>query len=178
MKQGSRIIVPRFRNAWHISQKNADFFRLLFYVYAGVGERFPVFTGYTFFMSPKVKVSVIMLVAIVLSSIGEALAAKAMKQVDENAPLLRQLQTALGDWHVWVGLFLLLCYVLLYVYSLSLAELSLVLPLSASSYLIGIFLSKYYLKEDIPVSRWIGTVVIIAGVLIIAWSGFAEKAKK
>lgn len=128
-------------------------------------------------MSPALKVFSIMLVAILLSSGGEALAAKAMKQVDDKAPLLSQLQTASGDWHVWVGLTMLVCYILLYVYALSLAELSVVLPLSASSYLIGIFLSKYYLGEQIPPLRWVGTLVIIAGVLVVAWSGFADKAK-
>lgn len=127
-------------------------------------------------MSPKVKVFLIMLCAVLLSSIGEALAAKVMKEVDTKAPFFTQLQTAFGDWHVWTGLVLLIGYVLLYVYSLSLAELSVVLPLSASSYLVGIFLSKYYLGEEIKPARWIGTFVIMAGVLVIAWSGFADKS--
>ena len=51
-------------------------------------------------------------------------------------------------------------------------------PLSASSYLIGALASKYYLHEDVKPARWIGTMVIIAGVLIIAWSGFADKSQK
>lgn len=128
-------------------------------------------------MSPKLKVFLIILCAVLLSSIGEALAAKAMKEVDTKAPLFTQLQTAFSDWHVWIGLLLLSGYVLLYVYSLSLAELSVVLPLSASSYLIGIFLSKYYLGEEIKPARWIGTFVIISGVMVIAWSGFSDESK-
>lgn len=119
-----------------------------------------------------------MLIATLLSSAGEALAAKGMKTLDTNQALIQQIKTALSDWHVCVGLLMLLGYLLLYVYSLSLAELSVVLPLSAASYLIGIFLSKYYLHEDIKPARWVGTLVIIVGVLIIAWSGFGDKSKE
>ncbi len=129
-------------------------------------------------MSPKVKVFLITAVAVVISSIGEALAAKAMKAIDDKAPLLEQLRSVSGDWHIWVGLILLVSYILLYIYSLALAELSVILPLSASSYLFGILLSKYYLQEDVKPGRWIGTFIIIAGVLVVAWSSVADKAEE
>lgn len=116
-----------------------------------------------------------MLAAVLLSSLGEALAAKAMKEVDTQQLLVEQLKVALSDWHVWVGFGLLLAYVLLYIYALSLAQLSVVLPLSAASYLIGLALSKYYLHEEIKPARVIGTLIIVAGVMVIAWSGFADE---
>jgi drug/metabolite transporter (DMT)-like permease len=129
-------------------------------------------------VSPKVKVFLIMLVAIVLSAVGESIAAKGMKEIDNKAAFVEQVKAALTDWHVWVGFALLLGYLLLYIYSLALANLSVVLPLSAASYMIGIILSKYYLHEDIKPARWVGTFVIMAGVLIIAWSSMGEEAKE
>ena len=127
-------------------------------------------------MSNTWKVFAVMLAAVVLAAIGEALAAKGMKAVDTGQGLSAQIGTALRDWHVWAGIGLMGGYVLLYVYTLALAELNIVLPLSAASYLIGALLSRFYLHEDVKPARWIGTAIIIAGVLVIAWSGFADKS--
>jgi drug/metabolite transporter (DMT)-like permease len=127
-------------------------------------------------VSDKVKMFLVLFVAILLAAAGEALAAKGMKATNPDQGLVAQIRTALGDWHVWFGILLMCGYVLLYVYSLSLAELSLVVPLSAASYLLGVLLAKFYLHEDVEVARWVGTGVIIVGVLITAWSGASDKA--
>ena len=52
-----------------------------------------------------------------------------------------------------------------------LAYLSFALPRSVSSYVLGALLSKFYLGEEIKPARWIGTAVIIAGVLLVAIFG-------
>ncbi len=124
-------------------------------------------------MSEKWRVALIILVAVLMASAGEALAAKGMKAASADNGVLAQIRAALSDWHVLVGIALMVGYVLLYVYSLGMAELSLVLPLSAGSYLLGALLSKYYLGEEIKPARWIGTFIITAGVCVIAWSGFS-----
>ncbi len=126
-------------------------------------------------MSDKVKVFLVLLVAILLAAAGEALASKGMKATNPDQGVVSQVRTALGDWHVWCGILLMIGYVLLYVYALGLAELSLVVPLSAASYLLGVLLAKFYLHEDVEIARWVGTGVIIVGVLITAWSGFSDK---
>jgi drug/metabolite transporter (DMT)-like permease len=122
-------------------------------------------------VSEKWKVFLVLLVAIVLAAVGEALAAKGMKATDPQAGLAAQLKAVVGDWHVWVGLVLMFSYVLLYVYTLGLSDLSFVLPLSSASYLIGTLLAKYYLHEDIKPARWIGTLIIVAGLLVVATFG-------
>jgi drug/metabolite transporter (DMT)-like permease len=129
-------------------------------------------------MEEKWKVFWVMLAAVLLAAIGEALSAKGMKASDPQSGLLAQLRTVAGDWHVWTGIALMIGYVLLYTYTLSLADLSLALPLSAASYLIGAFLSKYYLHEDVKPGRWIGTLIIIAGVMVVAFTGFSGDTKK
>lgn len=127
-------------------------------------------------MSNTWKVVCVMTVAILLAAAGEALASKGMKAIDTDQSIFAQLTGAFRDWHVWVGMLLMFGYVLLYVYTLSLAELSLVVPLSATSYLLGALSARFYLHEEIKPARWIGTLVIIAGVLIVAWSGFGDKS--
>ncbi len=123
-------------------------------------------------MSDKWKVVVVMLAAIVLAAVGEALAARGMKDThQEQASVLQQIQAALGNGHVLVGALLMVGYVALYVYTLGLTDLSFALPLSAASYLLGALLSKFYLHEDIKPARWIGTAIIIAGVIVVAVGG-------
>ena len=129
-------------------------------------------------MSDKWKVFAILGVAVILAALGEALAAKGMKAThQEQAGVLMQIKAALGDWHVLAGTLLMIGYVGLYVYTLGLTELSFALPLSASSYLLGALLSKFYLHEDIKPARWIGTTIIIVGVLVVAAGGSGGGSK-
>ena len=48
-------------------------------------------------------------------------------------------------------------------------DLSLALPLTAASYPLAALLARFYLREDVGTARWIGTLVITAGVAIVAW---------
>ena len=110
-------------------------------------------------------------VAVLLAAFGEALAAKGMKEAGQQNGFVAQLTMAVHDWHVLLGTALMAGYVALYVYALGLTELSFALPLSASSYLLGVVLSKVYLREDIKPARLIGTLIIIAGVLVVGIAG-------
>ena len=130
-------------------------------------------------MSDKWKVLVVMLFAVVAAAIGEALAAKGMKAThQEQAGVLEQIRAALGDWHVLAGTLLMIGYVGLYVYTLGLTDLSFALPLSASSYLLGALLSKFYLHEDIKLARVIGTTIIIVGVIVVGVGGSGGDSNK
>ncbi len=135
-------------------------------------------------MSEKGKVAIFMFFAVLAAAFGEALTSKGMKTTAQplaDAGAWAQIRAAVGSGHVWMGVGLMIVYVFLYAFTLGLTELSFALPLSASSYLIGALLSKYYVGEDVKPARWIGTAVIIAGVLIVAIfgqsSGGGEKGK-
>lgn len=128
-------------------------------------------------MSDKLRVVLVMLCAILCAATGEALAAKGMKQTEGVNGILAQIGVALRDWHVVTGWCLMASYVCFYIYALSLADLSLALPLSAASYLLGLGFAKFYLHEDISPSRLIGTAIIIAGVLVVAIGGFKDGTK-
>jgi uncharacterized membrane protein len=53
---------------------------------------------------------------------------------------------------------------------LSLADLSVVLPLTASGYVLSTLLGKFFLREEIDIYRWMGTILIFAGALIVGSS--------
>ena len=129
-------------------------------------------------MSEKWRVAIIMLFAILAAAGGEALAAKGMKATAHplaEQGVLAQIRAAAGNGHVWIGIGLMTAYVFLYTYTLGLTDLSFALPLSASSYLIGALLSKFYVGENVTPARWIGTGVIVVGVLIVAIFGQSKE---
>lgn len=53
---------------------------------------------------------------------------------------------------------------------LSLADLSVVLPLTASGYILSTLLGKLFLREEVNVYRWLGTILIFAGALVVGTS--------
>lgn len=50
---------------------------------------------------------------------------------------------------------------------LSLADLSFVLPVTAIGYVIAVFLGKMFLHETVTRQRWMGTLLIFAGALLV-----------
>ena len=123
----------------------------------------------------KAKVLLVVFLAVLAVSLGETLLAKGMKSVGQvQGGIWLQLKAVLNIY-VLAGTFLMMIYFGLYMLSLSWADLSFVLPLTALSFLFGSLLAKYYLLENVTPSRWIGTFVIMLGVIIV---GLGESATK
>jgi len=70
----------------------------------------------------------------------------------------------------WIatGPVLLLSHLGLDMLALKRADLSFALPLTAASYPLAALLARFYLREDVGSARWVGTLVITAGVAIVA----------
>jgi drug/metabolite transporter (DMT)-like permease len=66
----------------------------------------------------------------------------------------------------WVdaGIVLLLCFFASYLTALSWADLTFVLPATSFGYVIVALLSRFWLHEHVSVYRWLGVLVITAGV--------------
>jgi hypothetical protein len=82
--------------------------------------------------------------------------------------LLRFLGRALCNGWFWVGapLMALAFYALLVL--LSWEPISLVIPASALSYVVGTLGAKYVLREDVSAARWAGVVLVCLGVALVA----------
>ncbi len=118
-------------------------------------------------MNPeKLKVMLIMLVSVTAVSLGEAMLAKGMKQTVDGTFAVAA-RSILTNVYVVGGMLLMMVYFGMYMYALKLADLSFVLPLTALSYILGALLAKYFLHEDVNPAKWIGTLVITLGVVII-----------
>lgn len=46
-------------------------------------------------------------------------------------------------------------------------DFSLVYPLTAISYILGVVIAYFFLHESVPLTRWIGVIIIMIGVYFI-----------
>ena len=114
------------------------------------------------------------LLAFILSgSVGEMAVSYGMKKVGEPSRLrpkevLQFLGRALSTQWFWAGIPLMALSFYLLMVLLSWQPISLIIPASASSYVVGTLGAKYILKEDVNALRWAGVVLVCAGVAIVA----------
>ena len=110
----------------------------------------------------------LMLAAVLALATGEVALAKGMKaeSVGEVRWIAQVLAVVSNPW-IWAGAALMLVHLILYMAALGKADLSLVLPLTAASYPLTTLLSRYYLGEQVGMSRWIGVALITAGVAVV-----------
>jgi drug/metabolite transporter (DMT)-like permease len=115
------------------------------------------------------RILLIMLVAVVALAVGETLLSKGMKQIGRaGGGWLDQTIAVVRNPWIGAGLVLLVIHVGLYMLALQGADLSFALPLTAGSYPLAALLARFYLREDVGTTRWLGIVLITAGVAIVA----------
>lgn len=108
---------------------------------------------------------VLIFTPIIIAALGQIILKTGMNQVGEFTLL-----KTFTNWLVLLGLSFYGLSAVLWLLVLSKEKLSFVYPLVAASYVITVFLSKVILKENIPSMRWLGLVVIVLGILIVARS--------
>ena len=120
-----------------------------------------------------IRVAVFLALLVFGSTGGEIAITHGMKATGEPerlrpVALLRFLGRALCNGWFWAGvpLMALSFYALLVL--LSWEPISLVIPASALSYVVGTFGAKYILREDVTVARWTGVVLVCMGVALVA----------
>lgn len=70
--------------------------------------------------------------------------------------------------YVALGILMLAGGLLMRMALLSLADLSFVLPLTATGYILSTLLGKFFLGEHVSMGRWLGTLLIFAGTVMVA----------
>lgn len=112
-------------------------------------------------------------VLILGSTGGEIAITHGMKATGEPArlkprALLQFLGRAVRNGWFWVGLPLMAMSFYFLLLLLSWEPISLVIPASALSYVVGTFGAKYILGEDVSLARWTGVVLVCLGVALVA----------
>jgi drug/metabolite transporter (DMT)-like permease len=99
------------------------------------------------------------------ASIGDSLLSRGMKQVGSiSLNHLHDLILAVLNPSVALGILLLLGFFASYMTALSWADLTFVLPATSLGYVLLTLIARFYLHETVTTSRWIGILLISAGV--------------
>jgi len=120
---------------------------------------------------------ILLLIFFVLCNTGGEIAMSyGVKQVGEPQgfrpmTLLRFVWSAAKNRWLWVAIPMLAAsfYSLLILFSW--APVSVVIPASASNYIVGTIGAKYLLREDISVKRWMGVIFVCVGVTLVLLTG-------
>lgn len=118
------------------------------------------------------KTRVCLLIIIVANALGNVLLSYGMHQVGSIASysplaLVRSALRAAVNPFVLAGVGFLIVFFVAHMIVLSWADLSYVLPMTSVGYILVTVLSWWWLGETVPPLRWLGTVVIIAGVSLV-----------
>jgi drug/metabolite transporter (DMT)-like permease len=117
---------------------------------------------------------VLMLGVLVFGSTGGEIAItygmKATGEPEAMTPraLLRFMGRAFRNGWFWAGVPLMALSFYSLLVLLSWEPISLVIPASALSYVVGTFGAKYVLGEDVTLARWAGVVLVCVGVALVA----------
>jgi ceramide glucosyltransferase len=115
---------------------------------------------------------------VVCGSLGEILSAKGMKKVGDVSFRPKALIAALGRMirspYLFCGVACLAGAFFSFISLLSYADLSFVAPLTAVSYITNTLGARFFLKERISKSRWMGTSLVAIGVAIISLDKHVE----
>ena len=103
------------------------------------------------------------------SAIGDTLLARGMKHVGSISlhDVPHVVLAILNPW-VALGIVFLLGFFACYMTALSWADLTYVLPATSLGYVLLAVIAKYQLHEQITATRWVGILLITAGVGFVA----------
>lgn len=76
-------------------------------------------------------------------------------------------KTALTTWQFYVSGLFAVSSVAVWMYVLKYNDLGLAYPLMSISYIVALFAACFILGETVPITRWIGVVIVMIGVFFI-----------
>jgi drug/metabolite transporter (DMT)-like permease len=110
--------------------------------------------------------------AVLASALGDIYMSRAMKAI--GPVRLRSLLSVLrvfGSIQFWIAIFFMAVHFFLWLSVLSWAQLSVAVPLTSLKYVFNAALAGPMLQERVTRLRWWGTLVIVAGIIVITVTG-------
>jgi len=114
----------------------------------------------------------LMFFVVVFGTVGEIFVSRAMKEHGEvkdfrPGALIAVILRALRSRWMWLGVAMMAVgfFALLAVFSV--ANVSFVVPVTALSYVVGALGGVFFLGERVNLQRWIGILLVCAGVVLV-----------
>ena len=120
----------------------------------------------------QTKTYVLLFLLVVLGSVGNTLLSKGMKDagnldISHLSSLVAGARHVLTSGTIWLGIAMMLAFMVCHMLVLSWADYSFVMPFSAVAYALVPLLAFLFLHEQVSTARWIGIVLIVFGVVLI-----------
>jgi drug/metabolite transporter (DMT)-like permease len=121
------------------------------------------------------KTFLLILLMVTFGPLGNALLSKGMKSVGTVTirtfpDLLHILHQVFTSGAIWLGMLSLMMFFLSYMLVLSWADYSYVQPASAFAYGVVALWGHFLLHETVTPTRWLGVLVICAGVFVVGYT--------
>jgi drug/metabolite transporter (DMT)-like permease len=115
----------------------------------------------------------ILVIATLAAAIGESFLSYGMRNMGDMSAAFRErwpelILAVVRNIHVTVGVSFLAIFFFLYLATLSWFDLSFAMPLTSMSYVFAAILARFFLREEVSWKRWLGTVVILLGITLLA----------
>ena len=105
--------------------------------------------------------TILVVIVTLLASVGSTFLKKGAKSFNMNP--LRQIR----NHNLIIGVLLDCMAASIFIYALRFGDLAVLFPLTSLSYVWIAFLGKFWLKENISKVHLLGTIFIIAGVILV-----------
>ena len=123
-------------------------------------------------MRTEIKNYTVLALVVVLQVIGNVFLSRGMRSVGSidrislTTVYAYGIKTAANPW-VLLGFGLLVAFFALYLAALSRLDLSYVLPMTASTYVLTAFSAWLILGESVSRTRWAGTLAVTIGIVLV-----------
>lgn len=120
------------------------------------------------------KAVITMFIATIFISIGDGLLSKGLRELDKIVlsgtvwqNFIDRISLGIRNPIILLGVVCHATFFFMLLLAFSWADVSIVFPVSAFSYVFVVFIAKFYLQEDVNYLRWIGSLIITIGVFIV-----------
>ncbi len=126
------------------------------------------------------KTVIVVVLASLANAVGEVLVSQGMKRFGERdwsqpSEWLELLLVVLRSPRVLAGVAFMAGFFYLFLAALTWADLSYLNPLTATTYVFTAAFARLFLGEELSWRRWVGTIIVVAGVALISLDTPATK---
>ena len=115
----------------------------------------------------------LLLLCAVLLTVGQVLWKHGLQRMGGFDPTVKNLGTSLLALvispYIVAGLVAFIVGTVLWLKVLSNVPLSLAYPMMSISYVLGVIVGALFFREQVPLTRWLGTIVVCFGIYLISW---------
>lgn len=125
----------------------------------------------------RTRVFLLVLAVVAFNAFGNLLLTWGLRHVPERlgANPLGYLEVMLNPF-IAFGIMLLAAWLLTRMALMSWADLSFVLPVTSAGYVVSAVLGRMFLHETVSAWRWLGTVLIFVGALLVGFTTARDSA--